>query len=300
MGSSPTNSEAAELEKAEALKLFAHPGIDLPTVLLAVVMWAGLIANFSWAAGVVEWTAWACLRHVLVGTFFLNMSFTIWHEAAHGTVFRPRAANDILGALTAWPAMIPYFTVRRDHNLHHDFVNDPERDPDFWFLEGSIWSLPFRYPKGAKRAVEIVDRSGRPAWEVNLDRFLLVLVLVALGLGIWLASPLAVLFAWVLPKALNPAAASSLVPVLPTEPVIPRTKPENSARRAWPRSSRALVVSETMTCAAARSGNSRSTKTTLAPLSTALAAKSCASWLGPRRAIKRSLGAMERVSMETP
>ena len=215
MGSSPTNSEAAELEKAEALKLFAHPGIDLPTVLLAVVMWAGLIANFSWAAGVVEWTAWACLRHVLVGTFFLNMSFTIWHEAAHGTVFRPRAANDVLGALTAWPAMIPYFTVRRDHNLHHDFVNDPERDPDFWFLEGSIWSLPFRYPKGAKRAVEIVDRSGRPAWEVNLDRFLLVLVLVALGLGIWLASPIAVLFAWVLPKGFAMWIHAWYVNVLP-------------------------------------------------------------------------------------
>jgi fatty acid desaturase len=155
------------------------------------------------------------LRHILVGTFFLNMSFTIWHEAAHGTVFRARAANDVLGALTAWPAMIPYFTVRRDHNLHHDFVNDPERDPDFWFLEGSIWSLPFRYPKGAKRAVEIVDRSGRPAWEVNLDRFLLVLVLVALGLGIWLASPLAVLFAWILPKGFAMWIHAWYVNVLP-------------------------------------------------------------------------------------
>ncbi|MFT4710178.1 MAG: beta-carotene hydroxylase [Bacteroidia bacterium] len=215
MGSSPKNTEAGELEKAEAVKLFAHPGIDFPTILLAVAMWAGLVANFAWAAGVSEWTAWICLRHILVGTFFLNMSFTIWHEAAHGTVFRARAANDVLGALTAWPAMIPYFTVRRDHNLHHDFVNDPERDPDFWFLEGSIWSLPFRYPKGAKRAVEIVDRSGRPAWEVNLDRFLLVLVLVALGLGIWLASPLAVLFAWILPKGFAMWIHAWYVNVLP-------------------------------------------------------------------------------------
>jgi beta-carotene hydroxylase len=213
--SSNVDQKKAESEKAESAKLFAHPGVDLPTVALAVVMWAGLVGNFAWAVGVGEWTVWIAVRHVLVGTFFLNMSFTIWHEAAHGTVFRNRTANDILGCLAAWPAMIPYQTVRRDHILHHDFVNDPERDPDYWFTEGSIWSLPLRYPSGAKRAVAIVDRSGRPSWEVNLDRALLVSILVALGLGVWLGSPLAVLFAWILPKGFAMWIHAWYVNVLP-------------------------------------------------------------------------------------
>ena len=206
---------AGRTERDEAAALFAHPGVDWPTLALCAVMWAGLVTNFVSAAGVSEWGLSTALLHIALGTFFLNMSFTIWHEAAHGTVFRSRPWCDLVGVLGSWPAMLPYFTVRRDHVLHHEFVNDPERDPDAWFLEGSIWTLPLRYPSGAKRALAIVDRSGRPAWEARTDRVLLALVLVALALLAWFVSPLAVLFAWILPKGFAMWIHAWYVNVLP-------------------------------------------------------------------------------------
>lgn len=218
----PENRSEAEAREGtgraardETAALFAHPGVDWPTLALLAVMWVGLVLNFVWAARVSEWTLPLGLLHIAIATFFLNMSFTIWHEAAHGTIFRTRAPNDIAGVLGAWPAMLPYFTVRRDHVLHHEFVNDPERDPDYWFLEGSIWTLPLRYPAGAKRALSIVDRSGRPAWEPRTDRALLLLVLVTIGLLAWLVSPLAVLFAWILPKGFAMWIHAWYVNVLP-------------------------------------------------------------------------------------
>jgi fatty acid desaturase len=211
----PENEVGTEADRDEIARLFAHPGVDWPTLALCAVMWTGLLANFWWALSIEEWTFWAACAHVAVGTFFLNMSFTIWHEAGHGTIFKARAANDLVGVIGAWPAMLPYFTVRRDHILHHEHVNDPERDPDYWFLEGSIWSLPFRYPKGAKRALEIVDRAGRPAWEKRADRGLLLLVLITIGMAAWFTSPLVILTTWLLPKGFAMWIHAWYVNVLP-------------------------------------------------------------------------------------
>ena len=211
----PRTKDGVEPLLDEITRLFAHPGVDWPTLGLCVLMWTGLVVNFWWASAIVEWTLAAALVHIALGTFFLNMSFTIWHEAAHGTVFKSRLANDILGVIGAWPAMLPYFTVRRDHVLHHEHVNDPERDPDFWFLEGSIWSLPLRYPSGVKRALKVVDRAGSPEWEKRADRASFVLVVIAIVLGAWLTSPLVVLTTWLLPKGFAMWIHAWYVNVLP-------------------------------------------------------------------------------------
>lgn len=212
----PDSAEPAETRpRDEASELFAHPGVDLPTLALLAAMWAGLVANAWVAAGVEDWTVLRFAAHALVGVLFLNASFTVWHEAAHGTVFRSRAANDVVGVLGAWPAMLPYFTVRRDHVLHHEHVNDPERDPDYWFLEGSIWSLPLRYLAGARRAVRLVERAGRPAWERQADRVLLLGVVGAIVAGAVLVSPLFVLAVWVVPKLVAMWIHAWYVNVLP-------------------------------------------------------------------------------------
>lgn len=176
--------------------LFAHPGVDVPTLLLAAAMWVGLVANFAWA-----WREpgpwWA---HLLVGTFFLNMSFTVWHEAVHGTAFRSRWANDALGVLGAWPALIPYFMIRTVHRLHHEHTNDAERDPDAWFLDGSIWTLPLRYARGIRRAREHYRATGPPAWEARADALLSLLAVGLAVLALVQGGLFAVVFAWALPK----------------------------------------------------------------------------------------------------
>ncbi len=186
----------------DAARLFAHPGVDWPTVGLCALMWGGLAANLAWAAGALSAAPPPIWATVLIGTFFLNMTFTVWHEGAHGTAFRSRAANDVLGVLGAFPAFIPYFMIRRDHHLHHEHANDREKDPDAWFLEGSIWTLPLRYPRGVARAGRLVRRTSPPAWERRADRALLLVQLALLALaaaGGWL---LPVVWAWIVPKGL--------------------------------------------------------------------------------------------------
>jgi fatty acid desaturase len=201
--------------KDDAAELFAHPGVDWPTLGLAAAMWSGLVANLVWASGRDALTLGAALGHVVIGTFFLNLSFTVWHEGVHGTVFRARWANDLVGVLGSWPAMIPYFMIHRDHVLHHEHTNDRERDPDAWFLEGSIWSLPLRYPAGVRRAQALVERTHPPAWERWCDRLLVVGVIGVLGALVLAGHGLAALVAWVIPKGIAMWVHAWYVNVLP-------------------------------------------------------------------------------------
>jgi fatty acid desaturase len=60
------------------------------------------------------------------------------HEAAHYILFRNRWLNDLAGD---WLSMFPLFSAlyfyRLQHCAHHQFVNDPERDPDLSQLQTS-------------------------------------------------------------------------------------------------------------------------------------------------------------------
>ncbi len=169
-------------------------------------MWVLLIANALWFPSGPTSELLAprelprLIGHVAVGLVALNLSFTVWHEAVHGLVFKGALGNHVVGLLGAFPALIPWFTIRRGHQLHHAHTNDPERDPDQWFLRGSIWSLPMRYPAGIARTRRLVLASGQPAFEPWADRAQLALALGAMAALAWTAGPLLVLCCWIVPK----------------------------------------------------------------------------------------------------
>jgi len=198
-------------DKSEAQRLFAHPGVDVPTLVLCAAMWAGLVGNALWA-----WREpgplWA---HALAAVFFLNFSFTIWHEAAHGTAFRSRLGNDLVGVLGSFPALIPYFMIRRVHHLHHEFTNDPERDPDYWFLQGSIWSLPLRYLGGVRRTKAFAQSTNPPAREVWMDRATMLAALGLMGFFLWHGRGVVLLAVWLVPKGIAMWIHAWYVNVLP-------------------------------------------------------------------------------------
>src|SRR3989442_15374679 len=82
-----------------------RPLLDLPTFALFAVMMGGLAANAVLAA-----RGWLPLPlATLIAVALLNCSFTVWHEAVHGTLSRLRTLNDSVGYLAAWVSMIPYF-----------------------------------------------------------------------------------------------------------------------------------------------------------------------------------------------
>jgi fatty acid desaturase len=70
------------------------------------------------------------------------------HEAVHHTLLKNRHANDLV---SDWFCMFPLFSsthhYRLQHLAHHQFVNDPERDPDVAQLQTSGHWFPFPLSK---------------------------------------------------------------------------------------------------------------------------------------------------------
>ena len=90
------------------------------------------------------------------------------HEAVHHILFRNRWLNDLASDLLC---MFPLFSsthhYRLQHLAHHQFVNDPERDPDVSQLKSSGHWLNF--PVG-KRA--FLGTLVKQLWLPNLFRFI--------------------------------------------------------------------------------------------------------------------------------
>ncbi len=60
------------------------------------------------------------------------------HEAAHNSLFKSRYLNDLVGEwLCSFPMISSNFHYGLHHLAHHQFVNDPERDPDLSQLQQS-------------------------------------------------------------------------------------------------------------------------------------------------------------------
>lgn len=66
------------------------------------------------------------------------------HEAVHHTLFKNRYLNDLVADwLCSFPVFSSTFHYGLHHLAHHQFVNDPLRDPDITQMEGSGHRLDF-------------------------------------------------------------------------------------------------------------------------------------------------------------
>ena len=83
---------------------------------------------------------------ILAGGFMIRV-FIIHHDCGHGSFFKSRRANDILGFLTGVLTFAPYYHWRWEHALHHATSGDLDRRGmgDIWtltvqeYLESSRW-----------------------------------------------------------------------------------------------------------------------------------------------------------------
>jgi fatty acid desaturase len=114
---------------------------------LAVVIGATL-----WFYTVNDWSEWlnvpvTIVAIILVGAGQHNLT-GLAHEASHHILLKNRLANDLI---SDWFCMFPLFSstqhYRLQHIAHHQFVNDPDRDPDVSQLQTSGHWLNFPVEK---------------------------------------------------------------------------------------------------------------------------------------------------------
>lgn len=83
---------------------------------------------------------------VLAGAFLVRI-FIIFHDCGHGSFFRSRLANDIVGYVTGLLTLTPYYHWRWEHSIHHASAGhlDKRGTGDVWtltvqeYLEASRW-----------------------------------------------------------------------------------------------------------------------------------------------------------------
>ncbi len=107
---------------------------------------------------------------VLVGAGQHRLS-TLAHEASHYMLFRNRVLNELA---SDWLCMFPMWSTthhyRLQHLAHHQFPNDPERDPDLSQMEAS--GHRFDFPMAPRRFVwELVKQF---LWLPKLIRYIRV------------------------------------------------------------------------------------------------------------------------------
>ncbi|HXT39527.1 MAG TPA: fatty acid desaturase [Candidatus Angelobacter sp.] len=93
----------------------------------------------------VSW--WLVVPLAVLAAGFLVRVFIIHHDCGHGSFFKSRRANDILGFVTGVLTFTPYYHWRWEHALHHSTAGDLDRRGmgDIWtltvqeYLESSRW-----------------------------------------------------------------------------------------------------------------------------------------------------------------
>jgi omega-6 fatty acid desaturase (delta-12 desaturase) len=90
---------------------------------------------------------WLVVPLAMLAGAFLVRVFIIFHDCGHGSFFKSRTANDIVGFVTGLLTFTPFYQWRWDHAIHHATSGhlDKRGTGDIWtmtvqeYLESSRW-----------------------------------------------------------------------------------------------------------------------------------------------------------------
>ena len=94
-----------------------------------------------------EISLWLTIPLALLAAAFLVRVFIIFHDCGHGSYFKSRRANDIVGFIAGILTFTPYYHWRWEHAIHHGSAGQLDRrgTGDVWtmtvqeYLESSRW-----------------------------------------------------------------------------------------------------------------------------------------------------------------
>jgi beta-carotene hydroxylase len=177
-----------------------RPLLDWRTGALIAAMAAGLpaLVVLHHAGAVAFWPALAA------ATLLMNLSFTAWHEPAHGSFSRSRRWNDAAGVVASLASVYPaYFARRREHLVHHRWEGVSGKDPVYARIQATPWSFPFRLIAAARVRLDVPSTFvPETRWQRRADRvsnaLALAVVVASLASGWWES----VVGLWILPRAI--------------------------------------------------------------------------------------------------
>ncbi|HTX72181.1 MAG TPA: fatty acid desaturase [Rectinemataceae bacterium] len=99
----------------------------LPYLALGFLMHLALIRS---------WPYWVVLLLSLPAAGFLVRTFILQHDCGHGSFFRSRVANSIVGSICGFLTFTPYFDFKKSHAMHHGTVANLDRRG-----AGDVWTM---------------------------------------------------------------------------------------------------------------------------------------------------------------
>jgi len=117
----------------------------LPYALLWFLMYRSLAISY-----------WLTVPLALLAGGFLVRIFIIFHDCGHGSFFKSRLANDILGSIIGLLCFTPYYQWRWEHAIHHASAGDLDRRGT-----GDVWTLTVQEYLAASRWKRFAYRLAR-------------------------------------------------------------------------------------------------------------------------------------------
>ncbi|MFO1035738.1 MAG: fatty acid desaturase [Geminicoccaceae bacterium] len=150
--------------------------------------------------------------------FVLVHLFAPFHEATHGTAFRNRTLNEVVGWVTGLATLLEPTFFRLEHAAHHAHTQDEVQDPQFiphsatvrgylWYATGlpywrNVATMLVLHAQGRFTPAEqaFVDPANRPKVQNEARLFLAIYAVIAIGAV--LAGTWAPVTYWLLPMVL--------------------------------------------------------------------------------------------------
>ena len=79
---------------------------------------------------------WITLLLAIPAAGFLVRIFIILHDCGHGSLYKSRKVNDLVGVITGVITWTPYYRWRHDHAIHHATAADLDRRD-----VGDVWTM---------------------------------------------------------------------------------------------------------------------------------------------------------------
>jgi omega-6 fatty acid desaturase (delta-12 desaturase) len=102
----------------------------------------------------VSW--WLTMPLAILAGGFLVRVFIIFHDCGHGSFFKSRRANDIVGFITGVLTLTPYSYWRWEHAIHHRTAGDLDRRGT-----GDVWTMTVQEYLAASRWQRFAYRLAR-------------------------------------------------------------------------------------------------------------------------------------------